>query len=56
MRQIIVNWHACVFSIMDPEHYRQDGTCLCTNAEHRKLMIEQWEYTEEQFSNIPLLD
>lgn len=38
------------------EHYREDGNCLCSNADHRSLMIEAWEYTEHDFAHIPLID
>ena len=47
----------CPFAIMMPEHYRNDGKCLCTNKKHREnVMVAEWEYTEEDFKNIPLLD
>lgn len=44
----------CPFVIMVPEHYRDDGTCLCDDAEHRKMMIKEWGYMSSQFKNIPL--
>ncbi len=46
----------CPFFIMTPEHYREDGSCKCSNREHRTMMIREWEYTEEQFDDIPLVD
>jgi hypothetical protein len=46
----------CPFFILMPEHYREDGTCKCSNAEHRKMMIKEWGYTKRQFKNIPLVD
>jgi hypothetical protein len=46
----------CPFFIFAPEHYRQDGTCKCSNAEHRKMMIKEWGYKKSNFKNIPLVD
>lgn len=46
----------CKFAIMVPEHYRSDGSCKCNNAEHRKMMIREWEYTEKDFEDIELLE
>ena len=46
----------CPFTIFLPSHYREDGTCKCSNKEHRKLMIREWEYTKKDFKNIPLID
>lgn len=45
---------ACPFKIMVPEHYREDESCLCDDAKHRLLMMSEWEYTEEDFKDIPL--
>lgn len=39
----------CPFAIMAMEHYRDDGTCKCNDAEHRAMMIREWEYTEQDF-------
>jgi hypothetical protein len=44
----------CKFGILLPEHYREDGSCKCDDAEHRKLMIREWRYTERDFKLIPL--
>lgn len=44
----------CPFFIMMMEHYRDDGSCKCDDAEHRKYMIKNWEYTEKDFKDIPL--
>lgn len=44
----------CKFAILVPEHYREDGSCKCDDAEHRKYMIEEWEYEEDSFVGIPL--
>ena len=62
----------CPFTIMVPEHYRKGVftasgqptyfpepgklPCLCSNAEHRKFMIAEWEYSKANFANIPLED
>jgi hypothetical protein len=46
----------CPFFIFMPDHYREDGTCKCSNAEHRKMMIKEWGYKKSQFKNIPLID
>jgi hypothetical protein len=40
---------ACPFFILMPEHYREDGSCRCDDPEHRKLMIAEWGYTEDDF-------
>ena len=39
----------CPFSIMVPEHYRDDGTCKCDDPEHQKEMIENWGYEHSDF-------
>lgn len=44
----------CKFAIMVPEHYREDGTCMCDDLEHRKMMIKEWGYKSSQFRGIPL--
>lgn len=44
----------CPFKIIMPEHYRADGTCRCDDADHRKMMIKEWGYTERHFKYIPL--
>lgn len=46
----------CPFVIFAPEHYRGNGSCKCTNAEHRKYMVKRWEYKPKDFRNIPLID
>jgi len=46
----------CRFCILSPDHYRSDGSCKCNNREHRAMMIQEWEYREEQFEGIPLVD
>lgn len=44
----------CPFAIMDPSHYRNDGTCKCDDPEHRAMMIADWGYTLDDFKDIPL--
>lgn len=44
----------CPHVIIDPSHYRNDGTCKCDDPEHREMMIHDWGYTEEDFKDIPL--
>ena len=46
----------CPFLIFMPDHYREDGTCKCSNAEHRKMMIKEWGYKKSNFKNIVLVD
>lgn len=43
----------CPFSIMVPEHYRADSSCLCDDYAHRQKMICDWDYSEEDFKDIP---
>ena len=47
---------ACPHVIMAAEHYREDGSCKCSNAEHRAMMIAEWEYSEADFDGIALTD
>lgn len=44
----------CHFAIMDPSHYRDDGTCKCDDAEHRAMMCSDWGYDADDFNDIPL--
>lgn len=47
----------CPFAIMVPEHYRDDGSCLCDDPTHRQLiMIDQWGYTTEDFIAAGILE
>lgn len=46
----------CPFYIFLPDHYREDGTCKCSNAKHRKMMIKEWDYSKANFINISLID
>ncbi len=44
----------CPHVILLPEHYREDGSCLCDDPDHRKRMIKEWGYTKRSFKDIPL--
>lgn len=44
----------CKFCIIDPRHYRPDGSCKCNDRAHRAFMIKNWGYKQEDFANIPL--
>lgn len=46
--------NGCPFYIMVAEHYRADGSCKCDDAEHRAMMIREWDYEPSQFDGIPL--
>lgn len=46
----------CPHFIFVSEHYREDGSCLCSNAEHRAKMMSDWEYTEDDFKGVALID
>lgn len=46
----------CPFVILMPSHWRDDGTCKCSNAQHREMMIREWGYDRDDFRNIPLVD
>lgn len=44
----------CPFYIFNAAHYREDGSCKCDDAEHRAMMIREWQYKPEHFEGIPL--
>jgi hypothetical protein len=44
----------CRFLIMIPDHYRDDGSCKCDDAEHRAYLIARCGYTDASFDGIPL--
>ncbi len=46
----------CPFYILAIDHYRDDGSCKCSNAGHRQMMLREWGYTKNDFANIPLID
>jgi hypothetical protein len=39
----------CPHIIMDPSHYRDDGTCKCDDPAEQKKMIKEWEYKKKDF-------
>jgi hypothetical protein len=39
----------CPHIIMDPSHYREDGTCKCDDPAEQKKMIKEWGYTKKDF-------
>lgn len=43
---------ACPFVIMVPEHYQENGTCKCDCAVERARMVEEWDYTIEDFVKV----
>jgi hypothetical protein len=45
----------CPFAIMVPEHYRPDGSCKCNDPAERQRMIDDWEYTEQDFIDAGIL-
>ena len=46
----------CPFFIFLPEHYREDESCKCSNAEHRAMMIKEWGYSKTDFKDIQLIE
>lgn len=44
----------CRFTILMPEHYREDGSCKCDDRDYRNHMIRHWGYKEKDFDGIPL--
>jgi hypothetical protein len=46
---------ACPFVIIEPSHYRSDGTCKCNCAVERARMAREWEYTIEDFQRVGLV-
>lgn len=40
---------ACQFTIVAPEHYRKNGSCLCDDPVHRQMMIKEWGYNAKDF-------
>jgi hypothetical protein len=39
----------CPFFILVASHYRDDGSCKCNDPAHRKMMKEEWGYTDSDF-------
>ena len=44
----------CPHYIISPDHYREDGSCKCDDAEERARMVRDWGYSWESFKGIPL--
>ena len=40
----------CPNVIFVADHYREDGSCKCNSRSHRDMMIAEWEYTEDSFT------
>ena len=40
---------ACPQVIMVSSHYRPDGSCKCDDADERAMMIQEWEYSPDDF-------
>jgi hypothetical protein len=47
---------ACPYFILMADHYRQDGSCKCSNKVERAKMIKNWGYKKSHFKKIPLID
>lgn len=43
---------ACPFYILDPGHYREDGTCKCNDEWHQKMMCRCWGYKPKHFKQL----
>jgi len=43
---------ACPFCIIDPSHYRADGSCRCNDPQEQERMIREWDYTREDFEKV----
>jgi hypothetical protein len=43
---------ACPFVIIDPAHYRPDGSCKCNDPAEQERMIREWDYTREDFERV----
>jgi hypothetical protein len=41
---------SCPFVIIDPSHYRADGTCKCNDPAEQERMIREWDYTPADFA------
>jgi hypothetical protein len=44
----------CMFAIMLPSHYREDGSCKCDDPNERLTMISEWGYSPDDFADVPL--
>jgi hypothetical protein len=39
----------CPQCILEPNHYREDGSCKCDDPEEQKMMIREWGYKRADF-------
>jgi len=46
----------CKFMVLVLDHYRDNGSCKCSNKKHREMMIKEWGYSISDFKNINLID
>lgn len=46
----------CKFTVLVLDHYRDNGSCKCSNKKYREMMIKEWGYKTYQFKNINLID
>lgn len=53
VRVVQAQFFSCPFTIIAPEHWREDGTCKCNSAAERERMRKEWEYTEAQLAKLP---
>ena len=42
----------CRFFILASEHNRENGTCKCDDADHRRMMIKEWGYKVRDFRGV----
>jgi hypothetical protein len=47
-----INPSRCPFFIWNPEHYRQDGSCMCDDPAHRKNVMRFWGYRAADFKRV----
>ena len=45
----------CPFLIWNPDHYRQDGSCMCNDEEHRKKVMRSWGYRAADFKRVGVI-
>lgn len=43
---------ACPHFIIDPSHYREDGSCKCDDPTEQARMIKEWGYAPADFSQV----
>lgn len=42
----------CPHVILDPRHYREDGSCKCNDPAEQAWMIQEWGYSPADFSQV----